>query len=107
MIANILIFIYTLFLFTGSLIGYIKAGSTASLIMGTLFSTVLLCFLFLSRKNRRISDRGIIITLFILDAFFTFRWIKTAHFVPAGVLSLFTLATLFSFCYLIKQKKIV
>ncbi|CAM0117188.1 TMEM14 family protein [Rhabdochlamydiaceae symbiont of Dictyostelium giganteum] len=102
---NILIFIYTVLLFIGSLIGYFKAGSVASLMMGTLSTGSLLSFLFLTRKKPLLAYRGLFITLLILSAFFTLRWIKMAHFLPAGALSLFSWSVLIFLSYYMRQKK--
>lgn len=85
---------YSLLILMGGLIGHIKAASTASLISGIIFGTALLFCAYAIAKGKMLAQYlALTLTLF-LDGFFTFRFAKTLHFVPAGMMSLFSLAVL-------------
>ena len=84
----ILILLYCAVLLSGSLIGYLKAGSLASLIAGSVSLLFLILFTLLYRKGKRWAGYGLIFTTLLLDAFFTFKFIKTFAFFPAGLLTL-------------------
>ncbi len=89
-----IIFAYALLILLGGLIGHFKAGSTASLICGITFGVALAFCSYAIAKGKILAQYlALILTLF-LDGFFTFRFAKTLHFVPAGMMSLFSLAVL-------------
>jgi uncharacterized membrane protein (UPF0136 family) len=89
-----IVFAYALLILLGGLIGHVKAGSYASLISGITFGAALLLCAYAMAKGKILGQYlALILTLF-LDGFFTFRFAKTLHFVPAGMMSLFSLAVL-------------
>jgi uncharacterized membrane protein (UPF0136 family) len=75
------------------------------LISGIGFGLALsLCSLWIA-KGRSAAHYIALILTFFLDSFFTFRFAKTHHFMPAGMMSLVSLAMLI-FLALKIQKKI-
>jgi len=82
------VFSYALLVLVGGWFGHVKAGSTASLISGIIFGLALsLCSLGIA-KGKALAHYSALILVFFLDAFFTLRFIKTQHFMPAGLMSL-------------------
>jgi uncharacterized membrane protein (UPF0136 family) len=81
---------YGIFILIGGIIGYVKAGSLASLAMGVIFGALLIGSAFWRRWGRVLA---LISTLF-LDVFFTFRYLSTGKFNPPGVLALVSFAVL-------------
>ena len=97
LVAPITLGIYAVLLGIGGLIGYLKAGSKASLIAGSVSALVALAALALSLadKNRNMGIApGLIlsISLFIL---FAYRYAaKTRKFMPSGLLAVVSLIVL-------------
>jgi uncharacterized membrane protein (UPF0136 family) len=81
------IFIYTALLLVGSFIGYYKAGSIASLVMGLAFSLFLTLFTLQYRKGKNWAGQMLLLTVLVLDCFFSWRFIKTHALLPAGLLT--------------------
>lgn len=88
------VFLYAALVLIGGLIGHIRAESTASLISGLVFGSLLfVCSFFMFRK-RSIGYWGAIVLAIILEVFFTWRFAKTLKFFPPGILSLISLAVI-------------
>lgn len=85
---------YALLVFLGGIFGYIKAGSTASLVMGVAFAVALSTSAFAMLNEKKLGHTMAVITTFILAAFFLYRFILTAHFMPAGLMTALSLITL-------------
>ena len=85
---------YALLILIGGGIGYWKAGSMGSLIMGITCGSALLLSAFYLAKGRTQILYFVLFLTFCLDAFFTYRFAKTLHFVPAGLMSLLSLVVL-------------
>lgn len=100
----ILIFIYTALLLTGSLVGYFKAGSTPSLIMGVLSTLLLTLLTLLYRRGSKLAGSGLLLIVLALDAFFSWRFIKTLSLFPAGFFSLFSTILLIVISLRFKKK---
>ncbi len=89
-----IVFIFGLLIALGGLMGYVKSGSQASLISGSLFGIILIgCAYFIS-KGKIAAQYTALASTFLLDGIFTYRFAKTLHFFPAGFLSLASLAVL-------------
>lgn len=89
-----IVLIYAILILVGGIVGHIKAGSFASLISGIVFGLLLLgCSIALFAKKKWGPYAALIVT-FVLDGFFTFRFLKTHVFMPAGLLSLISLIVL-------------
>jgi uncharacterized membrane protein (UPF0136 family) len=95
LVGQITLGIYALLLGAGGVIGYMKAGSRASLIAGSSSAVVALAALGLSVANHRLGvPLGLIlaITLFFL---FGYRYaVKTRKFMPSGLLAIVSLIVL-------------
>src|ERR1700722_14363234 len=93
-VTETIVFLSVILFLMGGFIGHFKAGSSASLISGLTFGVMLSLCAYAIAKGKIIAQYiALILTLF-LDGFFTFRFAKTLHFVPAGMMSLFSLAVL-------------
>jgi uncharacterized membrane protein (UPF0136 family) len=89
-----IVFVFGLLITLGGLMGYVKSGSQASLISGSLFGIILIgCAYFIS-KGKIAAQYIALASTFLLDGIFTYRFAKTLHFFPAGFLSLASLAVL-------------
>lgn len=78
---------YGLTVIAGGLIGYLKAHSTASVVMGSICGfLLLLSALGLMGRMRAPAYLALFVT-FVLDVFFTYRWIFSLKFMPSGLMS--------------------
>jgi len=88
---SIIVCIYALLVFGGGVIGYITAGSDASLIMGGSFGVLLfLCGISMNQGH----SWGYWISLAlsgVLFTFFGFRFIQAYKFMPSGLMGILTL----------------
>jgi uncharacterized membrane protein (UPF0136 family) len=90
--------LYGLLILIGGIIGHIKAGSNASLVMGVVFGFLLL----LSSGgmfSKKFFKKGVyfaLILALILDAFFSYRFLATMKFMPSGMLALMSLGVIVS-----------
>ena len=102
-----LIFIYGLLILTGGIIGHAKAGSHASLVMGTVFGLLLLVsgFGILLKKYLKPATYLALILTFILDAFFTYRYLNSMKFMPSGLLALVSLGVMLALVNYIRRFK--
>lgn len=90
----VIVLIYAILILVGGIIGHAKAASLASLISGIVFGLLLLgCAIALFAKKRWGVYASLVVT-FVLDGFFTYRFLKTHVFMPAGLLSLISLVVL-------------
>lgn len=89
-----IVFAFGLLIALGGIMGFVKSGSQASLVSGSVFGLALMVSAhFISRG--KIGAQYIALGLtFLLDALFTYRYAKSLHFFPAGFLSLASLAVL-------------
>jgi len=94
---GLILLVFAIIVFLGGLTGYLKGGSTGSVIMGTSFGIALL-FTSLLAYKRVVwgAYLGLILTL-ILDAFFTYRFVISMNMMPAGLMTIIsTLVLIFS-----------
>lgn len=84
---------YSLLLLIGGLIGYFMAGSSASLLMSSIFAALLIGSLFLIRVFPAAGYRTVSTLLVILTLFFAYRW-YTIKFMPSGLLTILSLIIL-------------
>jgi len=95
--------VYSFILLLGGIAGYHVAHSLASLVAATSFALVLLfCAYHLFHKRKGYAF-VIVLLLLLLDGFFTVRYLKSYLFLPAGLMSLITLATLGALIVLIQK----
>lgn len=82
----ILLGIYSIAILSGGVIGYLKANSLVSLIMGVSFTLILIFSIWAIALNRMMgnySALGVSTTLFF---FFTYRFLGSYALFPAGVM---------------------
>ena len=96
-------FIYGIIILLGGFMGYSQAASTTSLTMGLIFGILLLIAAGGMLKNRLLPSYLGIILILVLDSFFTYRWLFTFQFVPAGLLSIISTITLVAVVLLIRR----
>lgn len=97
---------YGILIVVGGLIGHAKAASTASLVMGVLFGGLLLIAagcMFMKRNYLKSTYFAIVLT-FILDAFFSYRYLSSMKFLPSGLLSIISLGVLLLLVTHVRQK---
>lgn len=85
---------YAFFVLIGGIIGYIKAQSIPSLMMGSIFSALLfICAYAIYKKSVLGHVITMILTSFLL-VFFGFRFFQKLNFMPAGLMVILSLALL-------------
>jgi uncharacterized membrane protein (UPF0136 family) len=91
-VGKITLGLYALLLAAGGLVGYIKAGSRASLIAGTASAAAALLSLWIwSRTTRAGVFLGLILSI-ALVLLFGYRYtVKTRKFMPSGLLAVVSL----------------
>lgn len=96
--------LYGVLVLIGGLIGYFKASSTPSLVMGSIFGVLLiLCGLGMPwQYNWALS--GTISLAVILALFFGYRYLSTGAIFPAGFMMFVSLAMLI-FCLVVTKWK--
>ncbi len=96
---------YALLVFLGGIFGYVKAGSTASLIMGVAFAVVLSTSAFAMFNERSIGFTLALAATALLAGFFLYRFALSYNFMPAGLMSVLSLVVLG--ILVIKRSKLV
>ena len=84
---------YSLILLIGGVVGYLVAGSLASLLMSSISTILLIGSLFLIRFFPAMGYRVVYTLLTLLGLFFAYRW-YTIKFMPSGLLTLLTVVVL-------------
>lgn len=82
---------YALVLLLGGFIGYVTAGSLASLLTATFFAIAFLGLSIRLRKSCPFSKYGIIALAFSLFIFFSARFLLSYKIMPAGMMALLSL----------------
>lgn len=98
-----IILLYGLLVLVGGFIGHIQAGSTASLIMGGICGILLLLSSIGMFKNKLFPAYIAILLTLGLDGFFTYRFLLSFSFFPAGMMSLISLVVLLLIAYLLRK----
>ncbi len=88
--ATTVLWIYIVLLFAGGLMGYLKAGSKISLITSACFAGVLI----LCNLNLLGPAATADVVLAVLLVFFASRLARSKKFMPNGMMTVLTLATL-------------
>lgn len=86
-------FFYSIILILGGIKGYM-AGSLPSLIVGGASGLTLLNMCIAIFKNKITALYSALVMMFLLDAFFCYRFLYTGKFVPSGMLSFITFAAI-------------
>ena len=85
--AKIYFVIFGILTVVGGVVGYIKAGSVASIIVGSITGVLLLVAAFLLPEHRAIGLATALIVSLLLAAQFVPKFLKTGRMMPAGLMS--------------------
>ena len=85
--AKIYFIIFGLLTIIGGIIGYVKAGSVASIIAGVITGVLLLVAAFLLPEHRVAGLAIALIISFLLAAQFVPKFFRTGRVMPAGMMS--------------------
>jgi uncharacterized membrane protein (UPF0136 family) len=88
---GIVVVVYALLVMVGGMIGFIKANSVPSLVMGITFALGLLLCAVAMVKGIKLGYYASIILALILTIFFTYRYGISQHFMPAGLMSILSI----------------
>lgn len=83
--------IYAILILAGGIVGYVKAQSSASLIMGTLFAAVIALCSYMTFAKSRAGAFLALAASGVLAAFFGFRFYSSLKFMPAGLMCIMSL----------------
>ena len=86
---QIVLWVYIALMMLGGLMGFIKAGSKASIIASSIFAAVLALF-----ALNILPFRYCWIILFVLLLFFGKRFLKGKKFMPNGMMAVLTIVTM-------------
>jgi uncharacterized membrane protein (UPF0136 family) len=85
--AKIYFIIFGLLTIAGGIVGYIKAGSTASIVAGAITGVLLLVTAFLLPEHRVAGLATALIISLLLAAQFAPKFLRTGRVMPAGMMS--------------------
>ena len=86
--AKIYFFVFGILTIAGGVIGYVKAGSVASIIAGSITGVLLLVAAFLLPEHRAIGLATAFIISLLLTAQFVPKFMRTGKVMPAGMMSI-------------------
>ncbi len=86
--------VYAIIVFIGGMIGYATAGSSASAISGAVCGVLMLAAGIGTILGKRTAAMLALAITFILDGFFSYRFMLSFSFMPAGMMAVLTLAAL-------------
>jgi uncharacterized membrane protein (UPF0136 family) len=85
--AKIYFIVFGLLTIAGGVVGYVKAGSVASIIAGSITGVLLLVAAFLMPEHRAAGLATALIVSLLLAAQFVPKFIRTSRVMPAGMMS--------------------
>ena len=86
--AKVYFIIFGVLTVAGGIVGYLKAGSVASIIAGSITGVLLLVAAFLLPEHRAIGLATAFIMSLLLAAQFVPKFIRTGKVMPAGMMSI-------------------
>jgi uncharacterized membrane protein (UPF0136 family) len=86
--AKIYFIVFGALTIVGGIIGYVKAGSVASIIAGSITGVLLLVAAFLLPEHRMVGLATALIVSLLLAAQFIPKFLRTGRVMPAGLMSL-------------------
>ena len=86
--AKIYFIVFGVLTIVGGIIGYVKAGSVASVIAGSITGILLLVGVFLLPEHRVIGLATVFIISLLLLAQFAPKFIRTGRVMPAGMMAI-------------------
>jgi uncharacterized membrane protein (UPF0136 family) len=90
----IFILVYSLIILCGGIVGFIKAQSFPSLVMGVSFAIALAICGYVMMKGSSIAYYAASVLTLVLSLFFTYRLIISHRFMPAGLMCILSLVML-------------
>lgn len=97
-----LLLCYSLIVFIGGIIGFIKAHSIASLVSGCSFASLILTSSILLKQYEEFGKKMALTLAAFLALFFAYRFFTSLTFFPSGIMSLISLSV---FLIVLKNKK--
>ena len=94
LVLKVIFFIYGILMLGGGVMGYVKAKSIMSLIMGIISGILVLVGVYLLGSNMKAGITLVTVVSALLTAVFLLRLLKTHAFMPAGMLFLLSLGVL-------------
>lgn len=88
------VLIFALIVFLGGIVGYVNAGSVASLVMGVAFATLLSVSAFAIFNGKTLGYYTALLGSSLLAAFFLYRFVSSFKLMPAGLMCLLSVAVL-------------
>ena len=85
--AKIYFLVFGVLTIAGGIVGYVKAGSVASIIAGSITGVLLLVAAFLLPEHRAIGLATAFIISLLLAAQFAPKFIRTGRIMPAGMMA--------------------
>ena len=82
---------FSVLLIIGGIMGYVHAGSMMSLVSSCTFALFLIGSSISMFRGQATGQYTALIYILILDAFFTYRFLKTKAFFPSGLMCLASL----------------
>lgn len=89
-----IVLVYGILVIIGGLIGFAKANSVPSLVMGTSFGIVLAICGWAITKDSTVSIYVAGLFALLLTCFFAYRFLNSYIFMPAGLMTLLSIAAL-------------
>jgi len=86
--ARIYFIVFGALTIVGGIVGYLKAGSVASIIAGSITGVLLLVAAFLLPEHRTIGLATALIVSILLAAQFVPKFLRTGKVMPAGMMSI-------------------
>ena len=86
--ARIYFIVFGALTIVGGIVGYLKAGSVASIIAGSITGVLLLVAAFLLPEHRPIGLATALIVSLLLAAQFVPKFLRTGSVMPAGIMSI-------------------
>jgi len=86
--AKIYFIVFGALTIVGGIVGYLKAGSVASIIAGSITGVLLLVAAFLLPEHRAIGLATALIMSILLAAQFVPKFLRTGRVMPAGMMSI-------------------
>ena len=87
-VAKIYFIVFGALTIVGGIVGYLKAGSVASIIAGSITGVLLLVAAFLLPEHRTIGLATALIVSLLLAAQFIPKFLRTGRVMPAGMMSI-------------------
>jgi uncharacterized membrane protein (UPF0136 family) len=85
--AKIYFIVFGALTIVGGIVGYVKAGSVASIIAGSITGVLLLVAAFLLPEHRMVGLATALIVSLLLAAQFIPKFLRTGRVMPAGIMS--------------------